>query len=353
MFKKKWVWGVILGLVLVVLVLANLKGLNRTQSVKVAEVSEGKIVEQIYTNGRLEPIKSVDVFSPVGGVVQALKVKEGDSVTKGQPLLTLKMDAVKEQLEKEKLSLELTEAERFTAKKQHFDKFKEQMTEDPDQTVEDLDLTSYDLKIRSSKLTISALEKQLNNSMVYASAGGVVTQVSVKEGQLMAEGSQLVTLADLSSFKVKANLTELDSGKVAMGMKAVVTGESISGTYHGEVTYLSPTAVLNDATSKDASVVMEVTLTDIAAELRPGYNVSIEMEIPDKPRILVPIEAVKYEGEEVFVFKIEGDKAVKSIVKIGKEGEEQVEVVTGVSKGDRVVVGGADQLRDGDKVKVE
>ncbi|MCM3041536.1 efflux RND transporter periplasmic adaptor subunit [Paenibacillus motobuensis] len=353
MFKKKWVWGVILGLVLVVLVLANLKGLNRTQSVKVAEVSEGKIVEQIYTNGRLEPIKSVDVFSPVGGVVQALKVKEGDSVTKGQPLLTLKMDAVKEQLEKEKLSLELTEAERFTAKKQHFDKFKEQMTEDPDQKVEDLDLTSYDLKIRSSKLTISALEKQLNNSMVYASAGGVVTQVSVKEGQLMAEGSQLVTLADLSSFKVKANLTELDSGKVAMGMKAVVTGESISGTYHGEVTYLSPTAVLNDATSKDASVVMEVTLTDIAAELRPGYNVSIEMEIPDKPRILVPIEAVKYEGEEVFVFKIEGDKAVKSIVKIGKEGEEQVEVVTGVSKGDRVVVGGADQLRDGDKVKVE
>ncbi|HEY4392070.1 MAG TPA: efflux RND transporter periplasmic adaptor subunit [Paenibacillus sp.] len=353
LFKKKWVWGVILGIVLVVLVMVNLKGLNRTQSVKVAEVTEGKIIEQIYTNGRLEPIKSVEMFSPVGGVVQTLKVKEGDTVTEGQPLLTLKMDSVKDQLEKEKINLELTEAERLAAKKQHFAKFKQQVTEDPEQTVEELDLTSYDLRIRSSQLTISSLEQQLNNSTVYATAGGVVTQVSVKEGQLMAEGSPFVTLADLSSFKVKANLTELDAGKVTMGMKAVVTGESISGTYHGEVTYLSPTAVLNDATSKDASVEMEVTLTDKAAELRPGYNVAIEMEIPDKPRILVPIEAVKYEGEEAYVFKIEEDKAVKSIVKIGKEGDEQVEITAGVSKGDRVVVGGADQLRDGDKVKVE
>ncbi|GGG11486.1 efflux RND transporter periplasmic adaptor subunit [Paenibacillus aceti] len=353
MLKKKWFWGVILGIVIIVLIFVNLRGLNRTQSVTTAEVTEGKIVEQIYTNGRLEPIKSVEVFSPVGGVVQSLKVKEGDTVTEGQPLLTLKMDAVKEQLEKEKLGLELTEAERMTAKKQHFDKFKEQMAVDPDQTVDELDLTSFDLKIRSSQLSISALEKQLSNSTVYASAGGIVTQVTVKEGQLMPEGSQFVTLADLSSYKVKANITELDAGKVSIGMKAVVTGESISGTYHGEITYLSPTAVLTDATSKDASVVMEVTLTDKDAELRPGYNVSLEIELPDKPRTLVPIEAVKYEGETAYVFKIEDDKAVKSIVQIGKEGDEQVEITTGVSKGDRIVVGGADQLHDGDKVKVE
>lgn len=353
MLKKKWVWGVIFGLVLIVLVLVNLRGLNRTESVRAAEATEGEILEQVYTNGRLEPVKSVEIFSPVGGVVQALNIKTGDTVTEGQALLTLKMDTVKEQLEKEKLSLELTEAERLAAKRQHFAKFKQQMAEDPEQTVEELDLTSYDLRIRSSQLTISSLEQQLNNSTVYASAGGVVTQLSVKEGQLMAEGSPLATLADLSSYKVKANLTELDAGKVAAGMKAVVTGESISGTYYGEVTYLSPTAVLNDAASKDASVEMEVTLQDQAAELRPGYNVALEMEIPDKPRLLVPIEAVKYEGEEAYVFKIEEDRAVKSVIKIGKEGDDQVEIVTGVSKGDRVVVGGADQLHDGDKVKVE
>ncbi len=100
MFKKKWVWGVILGLVIIVIVLANLRNMNRAVTVKAVEVTECKIIEQIYTNGRLEPAETVDIFSPVGGVVQTLNVKVGDAVTKGQPILTLKMDSVNDQLER-------------------------------------------------------------------------------------------------------------------------------------------------------------------------------------------------------------------------------------------------------------
>ncbi|MNI33345.1 multidrug efflux system subunit MdtA [compost metagenome] len=77
------------------------------------------------------------------------------------------------------------------------------------------------------------------------------------------------------------------------------------------------------------------------------------MELPDKDRILVPISAVKYEAQDVYVFKVEGEKAVKTIVTIGKEGDEQIEIVNGVAKGDKVVVEGAESLRDGDKVKVQ
>lgn len=342
-----------MGLVIIALVLANLRNTNRAVTVKTADVTEGKIIEQIYTNGRLEPAETVAIFSPVGGVVQTLNVKVGDSVTKGQPILTLKVDSVKQQLENEKITLEIIEAERLAAKKQHFDQFKELMAEDPDQTVEELDLTSYDLRIRSTQLTIETLEKQLNSSTVYASSDGVVIELAVKEGQLMPEGSQVITVADLSSYKVKAFLNELDASKVSLGMKAVISGDSFNDSYNGEVEYLSPTAVLNDTTSKDATVEMQLTLTDQAVELRPGYNVTIEIELPDKDRTLVPITAVKYEGDEVYVFKVEGEVVIKSIVTIGKEGDEQLEIVSGVAKGDKVVVEGADSLRDGDKVKVQ
>lgn len=342
-----------MGVVIIALVLLNFRNTNSAVTVKTADVTEGKIVEQIYTNGRLEPAETVDIFSPVGGVVQALNVKVGDSVTKGQPILTIKMDSVKEQLESEKITLEIIEAERLAAKKQHFDQFKALMAEDPNQIVKELDLTSYDLRIRSSQLTIDSLEKQLNNSTVHASSDGVVIEVGVKEGQIMPEGSQVIRVADLSSYKVKAFLNELDASKVSLGMKAVVSGDSFTGSYNGEVTYLAPTAVLNDATSKDATVEMQLTLTDQAVELRPGYNVTIEMELPDKDRIIVPTIAVKYEGEDVYVFKVEGESVIKSIVTIGKEGDEQLEIVSGVAKGDKVVVEGADSLRDGDKVKVQ
>ncbi|AZK44844.1 efflux RND transporter periplasmic adaptor subunit [Paenibacillus lentus] len=352
MFKKKWFWGAILGLTIIVLVLANLTNMNRAVAVEMTEVFEGLITEQIYTSGKLEAGKSTDIYSPTSGVVEKVEVKQGDTIKKGQVLMTLQIDDVKEQIEKERLNLELIETERMNAKKQHFDMFKEKMLEDPSVEVEELDLTSFDLRIQTSKLMIASLEKKLNNHVVYAEEEGVLTQVLVDPGQMIAEGSQIATIVDLSAFKVKANLNELDAGKVYEGMQAIVTGDSITESYEGEVTYMSPIAILVDQTSKDASVEMTVELSRISPELRPGYNVTIELEVPDKERLLVPLTAVQYEGEQSFVFKIQDGVAVKTEVQTGKENEEYIEIVSGAAKGESVVLEGANQLKDGDKVKL-
>lgn len=353
MSKRKWIIGIIVGVIVIVIVLANMMNMKRAAVVKTAEVTEGTIVEEIYTNGKLEPAKTTEVYSPASGVIEALNIELGDVVTKGQVVMTLKMDELREQLEKERLSLKLTESERLQAKKQHFDNFKKLMSEDPNQDVEDMDLTSYDLRIQSSKLTIASLEKKLGSSAVYATADGVVTKLDVDEGQLIAEGSGIAAISDLTSYKVRAYLNELDAGKASMGMKAVITGESIAEAYDGEVTYLAPTAELSDPASKDATVEMIVGLQKTSPELRSGYNVTVAMEIPDKPRLLVPFGAVQYEGDQAFVFKVEEGRAVKVPVTTGKEGDEQVEMVSGAAKGDLIVVEGADSLRDGDKVSVQ
>lgn len=353
LFKKKWVWGVLLGLVVIALIFANMASMNKAAAVTTAEVTEGTIVELIYTNGKLEPAETTQVFAPETGIAKCVKVKLGDTVSKGQTLLTLNMDSVKEQLDKERLNLELAESERLTAKKQHFEKYKEAMIADPDQKIEDPDLSSYDLRIRTSQLTIASLEKQLQNQTVNAPVDGVVTQLSILAGQAIAEGSELLTLADMNGLKVKANLNELDAGKVQLGMKAVVTGESFDGMYDGKIAYLAPTAELANATAKDPTVEMTVGLDKISPELRAGYNATVEMEIPDKQRLLVPIGAIQYEGSQAIVFKVEDGKAVRVPVTTGKEGEEQIEIVSGVAKGDTLVAEGGDKLQDGAKVKVQ
>ncbi len=350
--RKKWFWGAILGLVIIVLVIVNMANMNQAVAVETTEVIEGLITEEIYTSGKLEAGKSTDIYSPISGVVEKVEVKQGDTLKKGQVLMTLQIDDVKEQLEKERLNIEMIEAERLNAKKQHFDTFKQQVAEDPAAEIEELDLTSYDLRIQSSKLAIASLEKRLNNRVVTAKEEGVLTQVLVDPGQMITEGGQIATVVDLSSFKVKANLNELDAGKVHEGMKAVITGESITESYEGEVTYMSPVAVLADQTSKDASVEMTVELSRVSPELRPGYNVTIELVVPDKERLLLPLDAVQYEGDNAYVFKIQDGIAVRTEVKTGKENEEYVEIVSGAAKGESVVSEGAKQLRDGDKVKL-
>lgn len=353
LLRKKWFWGAILGLVIIVLVVVNMSNMNRAVAVETTEAIEGLITEEIYTSGKLEAGNSTDIYSPTSGVVESVEVKQGDTVTKGQVLMTLQIDDVKEQIEKERLNIEMIETERLNAKKQHFEMFKQKVTEDPAAEIEDLDLSSYDLRIQSSKLTIASLEKRLNNRVVSAKDEGVLTQVLVNPGQMIAEGGHIATVVDLSSYKVKANLNELDAGKVYEGMKAVISGESIEESYEGEVTYLSPIAVLADPTSKDASVEMTVELSRISPELRPGYNVTIELEIPDKERLLLPLDTVQYDGDKAYVFKIQDGIAVKTDVTTGKENEEYVEIVSGVTKGESVVSEGARQLRDGDKVKLQ
>lgn len=348
--------GVVLGLVIVVLVAVNLINVNKAASVQSIEAAEGIITEEIYANGRLEPVDTSQLYAPVSGVVEKVAVKLGDTITEGQELLTLNMESVQEQLDKEYLNLQMVEAERLQAKKQHFESFKEARGQDPDLEPKELDLTSYDLRIQSSELNIEALERQLASSSVKADKGGVVTELAVQKGQMISQGSLMGVIADFSAYQVRSNLNELDAGKVHEGMKAIITGESFADEFDGQVTYIAPMAQLADAASKDPSVEMLVRLDRVTDELKSGYNVSISLEISDKPRLLVPIQAIQYEGDETFVFKLEEgqpSKAIKALVQIGKEGEEQVEVVSGVSKGEQIIIEGTEGLRDGDKVKLQ
>lgn len=354
--KKKLIIGTVLGLAIVALVGVNLLNVNKAASVQSIEAAEGVITEEVYANGKLEPVDTAQLYAPVSGVVETLAVKLGDTIAEGQELLTLNMDSVQEQLDKELVNLQMVEAERLQAKKQHFESFKQAKSQDADTEPDELDLTSYDLRIKSSKLNIESLQRQLASSSIKAEKGGVVTGLAIQKGQMITQGGLIASIADLSAYQVRSNLNELDAGKVKEGMKAVVTGESFAGEFQGQVTYLAPVAQLAEATSKDPSVEMLVRLDEISPELKSGYNASIALEIPDKPRLLVPIQAVQYEGDETFLFKVEEGqpmKAVKVPVQIGKEGEEQVEIVSGVSKGDKIIIEGTEGLRDGDKVKLQ
>ena len=351
--KKKWFWGVVAGLAVIALIAANLNAFGGEAEVKVAAVQTGKIVEQIYANGKLEPERTTPVYAPASGMVEAVEVKPGDTVRKGQVLLTLNMEQVRDQLERERINLQLAEAERRAVRKQHYESYRQARLEYPDIEPEEPDLEVYDLRIRSIRLTIESLEKQLANRQVQAPADGVVISLAAGAGQMLAEGSEIAVIADVSRLKAVAHLNELDAGKAAPGMKAVVTGEAFPGRYEGSVTYLAPVAKPSDPSSRETAVEMEVRLNESSPELRPGYNVTVEMEIPDKERLLAPLEAVRYDGEQAYVFKVQDGVAVKVQVTTGKEGDDQIELVSGVAAGDLVVVEGGDRLNDGDKVKVK
>jgi RND family efflux transporter MFP subunit len=347
--KKKVIWGTVLALSVTALAGANIYSMNKSVDVTLAAVEEGAVTETVYASGKVEAVNVQHYFAPASGVVLKLEVKPGDKVKKGQALYTLRTDELEQQLRMERNNLKMAEAERENARKQN-----EAAGDNPLLPKQEIDLSIYDLKIENAKMSIEALEKKIAAAKVTAAKDGVVTKVDAKEGQMVMDGAAVLTVADLSALQVRANLSELDAGKVKTDLPVSVTGDAFAESYKGKVTYLAPVADLPNPAAKDPVVEMLVTLDSTAPELRPGYNATVEIQLKEeKTHPLAPLEAVQHEGDNAYVYKVENGKAVKVSVKTGKEDEEHVEILEGLSAGDEIIASIPDGLKAGKKVNVQ
>lgn len=350
---KKWIWLTVIVLVGGVIFSLFFMSMNQPVEVALGKISQQSMAEKIYVSGKLEAKETTALYSDVNALVGQVKVKIGDQVKKGQVLLTLNVDSLKQQLETERINLELTQAERFAAKRDHFNQTKKQRTEQADARIDPLNLEQFDLRIKNHNVSINALVKKLEKDEIQANADGTVTELAVNSGQMINEGMQILKVADLTSYQVVANINEIDAGKVKLGMAVDISGESFEEVYKGKVAKMSPIAVVTDPAYKDAFVATTVALERTSPELRSGYNVNIELEVPDQPRVVAPLTAVVQSDGKSYVYKINGDRAVKIEVQTGKENDEYYEIVSGVKVGDQIVIEGTEQLDDDVKVTAQ
>jgi RND family efflux transporter MFP subunit len=245
--------------------------------------------------------------------------------------------------------------ERDLFRKQKLASAKEQLQSGVDaQTIIDpKELELYALRLERAERSMEALEEQIKANRLQSTVEGVVTDVLVKEGQTVAEGTPAFIIVDQKRLRVKAYLNELDVGKVKLGMEAKIIGDAFSDSYSGKVSYLAPNAVPVDSASRDVAVELWVDLTDTDDQLRPGYNATVEIQINQIPSLLVPLTAVRHKGDKTFVFMIENGLAVEHEVTTGDDDGENIEILTGLEAGDEVISELTNNIAHGNKVKVQ
>jgi RND family efflux transporter MFP subunit len=350
---KKWIWIIVIVLIIGVISSFSIISMNQPLTVVLGEVTQQSMAEEIYVSGKLETKETTSLYSDTNGLIKELKVKEGDKIKKGQVLITLNMDSVTQALAEERVSLEITQAERLTAKQDHFKKFQQQQIENQDAINDPLNLEQFDLRIKTHNIKINAMEKKLVKDEIKANADGTVTELSVNSGQLISEGLLILKVSDFSAYQVVADINEIEAGKVKLGMPVSISGESFTDVYEGKVSKMASTAVVTDPAYKDAYVATTIALQKVSDELRPGYNVNVELKIPDKQRVVVPLEAVVQSEGKSYIYKVEQNQAVKVEIQTGKENDEFYEVVTGAALGDKIVIKDVELLEDGSKVVVQ
>jgi multidrug efflux pump subunit AcrA (membrane-fusion protein) len=191
------------------------------------------------------------------------------------------------------------------------------------------------------------------------SGGGPAVQTvgPVTEGMPVTPGMPLATVVDASVLSLVAEVDETDVFLVRRGIKAVAELDAVPGArYPATVAAvdLSPTSSARGGVSYRVRLTLAAgTLADgdPAPKPRPGMSAVTDLQVRTaRDAVTVPASAVVRDGDRDAVWVQDGGLARRRTVTVGTQGEDVVEIRDGVEEGDRVVVRGADQVREGQEL---
>jgi len=181
---------------------------------------------------------------------------------------------------------------------------------------------------------------------------GTVIERNIEPGEVVTPGVQstfdgkpLLTVADLGTLLVKVELNQIDVAKVVLGQRATLTLDALPGrTYEAAVTKIAPASVKSSGKDKDVDVFpVEVTFDVADEQVKPGMTADVRIHLEAKKDVLsLPIEAIVKETGKSFVTRVVGtgkqERTEKVEVAVGARNDRDVEVVSGLDDGSRVVL---------------
>lgn len=217
------------------------------------------------------------ITSLTGGTVESINVKENQQVDSGTQLIIMKSDDISRAKE------------------------------------------SADLKISAAQTQIDAAKKQLAYFNITAPADGMITTITYKVGDTVKVGDQVSAVVDPTQMQFDIAVDELDIAKLAVGQKADITLDALSGvTVKGEVSKL---AVQGTSTSGVSTFPVTVKIDNNLDKIKGGMNANADIVVSDQENVVyVPIEAITTVGGKSFVRVKESGSSPKANESSGNMG---------------------------------
>lgn len=171
----------------------------------------------------------------------------------------------------------------------------------------------------------------------YSPAAGYITTVDIREGDYTMEGGTIVKLADLSSLWAEAQvytsqLADIDRNSIATVQLPDFDGKEIKGRIEFVNPEINPDTRIN---------LIRVSIPNFDNQLKPGMPAYVLLKSPQRKTLTLPIDAVIRDGKGATVWIQTADKTFKSVmVETGLESDDRIEILSGLSIGDIVVVRG-------------
>ena len=413
--------GVVILLIIVLVTLKSkgiIGGNDDSKEVETAKVDEITIVETVSATGKIQPEIEVKISSEVSGEIISLPVKEGQAVKKGDLLIKINPDLYTSgynrtisNLSGSKAGLSQADAS-FKEAKASYDRSKTLFEKgiisrsDWDKAISAFEgakanKESAYYNVQSANATVREAKDNLGRTAIYAPADGTISSLGVELGERVLgtqhmTGTEILRVANLNNMEVEVDVNENDIVKIGIGDSTKIQVDAyLKKEFKGIVTSISNSA--SAATTADQVTnfkvkvrILKESYDDLLegkpvtfSPFRPGMTATVDIITKRKEKVIgVPISAVvvksdttatksyevKEEGEDKkvtaksdkkfeCVFVKDGNKAKIRIVKTGIQDDTNIEVVSGLKKGDVVIIGPyttvTKDLNSGDKVSVK
>ncbi len=332
-------------------------------TVQMAEVARGNIGARMTVVGNLIGQQTVDVVPRTGGRLVSVNVQLGDAVRRNQLLAKIEDFEIVEQVKQAEASLEVAKATirqreaDLKVAELNFDRSKnlfgrqllaKQALDDAESRYlaaqAQLDLARAQSSQTSARL--DELQINLGNTRIISPVDGFVGRRNADPGAWVSQQAPVVSVVDISTLRLVANVVERDLRLVNVGDPAAVEVDAYPGdNFTGRIARVSP--ILDPATR---TAPMEVEIPNRDGRLRPGMYARVLLTIEERQNTtLVPkLAVVDFEGRRG-VWTMDAESKARFIpVKLGIEDTERMEILEGLSPGDRIVTDGAASVRNGD-----
>ena len=391
---------------------------NKGKEVETTVVSTSTIVETVSATGKIQPEIEVKISSEVSGEIISLNVKEGQVVKKGDLLVKINPDLYTSSNNRSVSNLAGTKAglgqadATFNEAKTSYERNKILFQKgiisksDWDKSVATFEgakaaWQSAYFSVKSATATVNEAKDNLGRTTIYAPADGTISVLNVELGervlgtQQMA-GTEILRVANLNNMEVEVDVNENDIVKIKEGdLTNVEVDAYLKKQFKGVVTSISNSAsstlTADQVTNFKVKVrILKESYQDLLegkpetySPFRPGMTATVDIITKTKTNVLsVPISSVVVKSDTTAVKEIKvedpkdqkqeapksdkklecvfvkvGDKAKIKIIKTGIQDDSNIEVITGLKKGDVVITGPymtvSKELNSGDVVFIK
>ena len=311
--------------------------------VKIEIIQPMRLVDAIQVAGTVKAFEDVNLSPEEGGVINEWNANKGRHVKKGDLIVTLKDEVIKAGYDAAEAQYRMAE---LNVEKQQkvFDQ----------QGISDLQMKNFQYGRDAAKANADLMKARWERTQIRSTIDGVVENTPlgnlINEGEFAPPGVPLVRIVNNSVVKIQAEVPELYSGTLPLGIPAVITFDALPGdTLRGKVSFVS-----SAVSAANRTMQVEVILSNPFRKLKPEMVAKVKLLRETKNNAILVSENIVQlvDRDRAIVYVENGGKAEERRLKLGGRQGIKIEVRDGLKFGEHLITAGYQKLVDGSPVVI-